>query len=490
MFNPGVTIPEIDITSLIRQKLFLINPSEISFVQTSIFECLNFLILKKKIKLSRVFNNGYVYRSGILKSGNAIDGFMPISKALAGNCDNVYSETEAIWFSKEILPRYMTQSMTLQDPFGLLSCRKLKNIDTQDNSLLAFINLSTQTSPICSRDNAVLLSKSIQTYFNKCLLHSVVRRYSSYGHTYPHTIQYQEIIDNQDSIIIDLNVAGYQCDPKYTSGTTRIRDVLNSWNYQTGERLSIYKPDRIQIDSFFIVLDIMNSILYHYGNGIINDSYKELNPDLTFIKILGWTCEDTPRTRDCSTFPGEIAIAIKYLKKPVRYGIFEKQSETCKPRFYQKNQYFPDEIEEVTRDNQYLLAPYLVGYPIGGKKQMNIKNRDLILLDDTPKKNKLPELSAIELEINQLFVPSLEEEKLYTYEDKKISDFFSNIIEKEKFEIEKEEDSIGGKKNRDKSRKKNKSKAKSRKKNKSKAKSRKRNKSMANYRKRSKSKTI
>jgi hypothetical protein len=477
MFNPGVTIPETNISFLIREKLFLINPSEISFVQTSIFECLNFLILKKKIKLSSAFNNGYVYRTGILRSGNAIDGFMPISKALAGNCGNVYSETEAIWFSKEILPRYMTQSMNLQDPFGLLSCRKLKNIDTQDNSLLAFINLSTRTSPICSRNNAVLLSKSIQTYFNKCLLHSVVRRYSSYGNTYPYTIQYQDIIDYQDSIIIDLNVEGYQCDPRYTSRTTCIRDVLNSWNYQTGERDSRWKPDRIQIDSFFIVLDIMNSILYHYGNSIINNSYKEEYPHLTFIKILGWTCEDTPRTRDCSTFPGEIAIAIKYLKKPVRYGIFKPQSETCKPRFYQKNQFFPDEIQEVTRYNQYL-AQYLVGYPIGGKKQMNIKNSDLILLDDTPKKNKLPELSAIELEINQLFVPSLEEEKLYTSEDKKISDFFSNIIEKEKFEIEKEEDSIGGKKNRDKSRKRNKSKAKSRKRNKSKAKSRKRNKSI------------
>jgi hypothetical protein len=481
MFNAGTVIEEYDISDLIRQKLLLHRQPEISFVQKSIFECLNFLISNNKIKLSRAFNNGYVRRAGQLKSGNSVDGFMPIAKALAGNCGNVYSESEAIWFSKEALTRYL--GLNDENPYGLLSCRQLKNIDSRDNSLLAFINLSTKRIPPCSRVNgheAVLLSKSIQEHFNKCSIHYIVRRYCTQvqGPRFDGPFLYNDIIGEQNNIVIDLNVLGYQCDPKYVGipgmpTRTTLKDVLDSWNYQTGTRLSVYKPDRIQIDAFFVILDIMNEILNISGAPIILDSHKVLYPDLSCIKILGWTCEDTPRERDCSLFPAEIAIAIKYLKKPVRYGIFEKQSEACKPQFFRKDVF--GNIMEINKDDRNM-RQYMVGYNIGGKKELNTENSDSLLLnntknidlelynskirgyegmpkisdsnllDSTKKNNKLQKLSDIELEINQLFVTSPKEEKLYTSEDKKISDFFSNIIEKEKFEIEKEEEYIGGKK--------------------------------------------
>ena len=183
-------------------------------------------------------------------------------------------------------------------------------------------------------------------------------------------------------------------------------------------------------------------------------------PTLRGVKILGWTCEDTPRSHNCNTFHGERAISMNYLKKPVRWGIFEQLSELCKPRFYKKG--MSAGVDEVNKNDPDMRG-HLERYPIiGGKKEIDIKNNDFMLLNSGPEKiklrgmndtdvnmpkdnklrklsvsvsdvdmskdNKLPELSSRDLEINQIFVTSPEEEKLYTKEDKKISDFFSKII--------------------------------------------------------------
>ena len=478
----NLVITEFDIPQSIRNRFNNLRPNEISFVQKSIFECLNYLISNNKIKLSRQFNDGYVHRAGTLKSGNSIDGFMPVSKAKASGCGDMFWDTEAIWFGKESLPRYI--GINEENPYGLLSCRQLKNIDNIDNTILAFINLSTKRIPLCSsaqEQTAVLLSKSIQEHFNKCMVIPMVRIYSTQADGYPNTdLIYEQLITNQGTITLDKKVWGYHCDARYVNSNPTLKSVLESWDYSNGYRLSEYQADRLQIDVFFKILDIMNEILKYYGKNIINNTYTALVPNLTGVKILGWTCEDTPRARDCSTFPGEIAIPLKYLTKPDRYGIFEKQHESCKPRFYQKDAF--GRLKEVYKDDPDMIAhlqPYML---FGGKKEIDIKNKDLMLLNSGPEKikltgrmsnievdmpkenklrklsvsvsdvdmskeNKLPELSANDLEINQIFVTSPEEEKLYTNEDKKISDFFSKIIEKEKEkEKEKEEEYVGGKK--------------------------------------------
>ena len=476
LFQANLVIPEVDITQSIGNR-FNLTPNEISFVQKSIFECLNFLISKNKIKLSRQFNDGYVHRAGTLKSGNSIDGFMPVSKAKASGCGDMFWDTEAIWFGKESLPQYI--GINQENPYGLLSCRQLKNIDNIDNTILAFINLSTKQIPPCSsaqQQTAVLLSKSIQEHFNKCMVISMVRTYSTQADGYPNTdLTYEQLIANQGTITLDKKVWGYHCDDRYVKSNPTLKSVLESWDYRNGYRRSEYQADRLQIDVFFKILDIMNEILKYYGKNIINNMYTDLLPNLTGVKILGWTCEDTPRARDCSTFPGEIAIPLKYLTKPARYGIFEKQNESCKPRFYQKDAF--GGLEEVDKNDPDMIQ-YLQSYPMfGGKKEIDIKNKDLMLLNSGPEKiklrgmsnidvdmpkenklrklsvsvsdidmskeNKLPELNSRDLEINQIFVTSPEEEKLYTKEDKKISDFFSKIIKKEK---EKEKEYVGGKK--------------------------------------------
>jgi hypothetical protein len=458
MFRKDIVIDEYDISGDIINLLGISNIDEIKYVSTSIFNCLNFLIQNKKIKLSKSFNDGIVNRGGLLKSGNALDGFFPMAKSIVSNCGVEHSPNEAIWFSKNFLNRYMTDGMNVDNPYGLKSCRKLKNIDSNDNSLLVFINLSSTTIHDCSKargEKSVLLSKNIQTHFNNCILHAIVRSYSTKytNNNYPNEIKYTDIIHYKDTIILDLIVAGYQCDPKYNFPCT-IHDILISWNYETGARLSVYNPDRIQIDILFRLFELMNNILLINGTSIINESYLELNPKLNFIKILGWTCEDTPRQVDCSLFPGEITIALKYLKKPVRYGIFEPQDESCKMRIYKliNTQNGSKNMEEVSKDDPSIIQ-YCSRYNGGAKKNTNIIINDFnemkeMKTDLRYKELELElELSPEDLNINQLFVPSSEEEKEYTFEDKKISDFFSKIIEKEKISDEKESDyekSTGG----------------------------------------------
>ena len=480
--NDGSVLSNQSLSDLINRKVTL-RPNETIYVQKSIFECLNFLIKNNKIRLATEFNEGKVYRAGGLKSGNEGDGFMPISKNKTSGCGDIYNETEAIWFGKKPLKEYL--NFPQGEPYGLITCRQLKNVDSVDNKINAFINLSTKEIPPCSNlkgETAYFLSRSIQEHFNKCMVIPMLRIYcTSVINNYPNTdLTYDEIMNQQDIIILDLKVNGYQCDPNYGPNPT-LREVLEAWNYQTRRRLSIYSPDRLQIDVFFYIIDIMNEIIEAYGNSNSITNYTEHIPNLTGVKILGWTCEDTPRTGDCITFHGETAISMKYLKKPARYGIFEplNLNGLCKPRFYRKT-LFGGVVEVPYNDPD--MRGHLVRY-IGGKKEIDIKNNDFMLLNSGPEKiklrgmndidvnmpkennlpkigahyvgmskdNKLPELSSRDLEINQIFITSPEEEKLYTKEDKKISDFFSKIIEKEKKkekeeEEEKEEEYVGGKK--------------------------------------------
>ena len=461
LFQKDLVIPEFDIRQSIRNRFNNLRPNEISFVQTSIFECLNYLISNNKIILPRNFHDGYVHRAGTVKSGNSIDGFMPVSKAKASGCGDMFWDTEAIWFGKESLPRYI--GINQENPYGLLSCRQLKNVDSIDNTINAFINLSTNDISQCSIDKgekAYLLSRRIQRKFNKCIVIPMVRTYSTgvINNYSNRDLIYDEIMSDQDNIILDKKVWGYHCDARYVNSNPTLKSVLESWDYNNGFRMSEYQADRLQIDVFFKILDIMNEILKISGKNIINEIYTNFLPNLTGVKILGWTCEDTPRARNCSTFPGEIAIPLKYLTKPARYGIFEKQHESCKPRFYRKTLF--GGLEEVDKNDPDMIR-YLARY-IGGKKEIDIKNNDFMLLNSGPEKiklrgmndtdvnmpkdnklrklsvsvsdvdmskdNKLPELSSRDLEINQIFVTSPEEEKLYTKEDKKISDFFSKII--------------------------------------------------------------
>ena len=318
------------LTDLIKKKLlnlpdqmesFQMEPfieTEIEFIKDSILNCLSYIFQNNILRTSNEFNEGKIYRAGLLRDVDK--SFMPLGKAISKNC-GVEDENEAIWFSSSNLDHYMKERIKKENKaggekvYGIQTCKKFRKNDS-----IKFINLSSDKIQLCKGTPTFLLNRTLQFWFNKCLIIPLIRNYSSdYAYTKNKKIEkYKEpTIFKNKKIKIDKHVPGYPCVQEKTN-TTTIFHVFRAWDYNTGTRNSFLNEDRIQITLLFQLIDIFNQILKH----------KKYN-----LQILGWTCENTP-TSKCQIFHSELAIAIKYLQGVMREYIFEndndeKEDEKC-----------------------------------------------------------------------------------------------------------------------------------------------------------------
>ena len=330
--------------------------NELIETERSIIMLTKYLLENKKFDFPSSANEGKIYRAGKLNSGDAGNGYFPISKSTASNCPTPGEPQEPIWFSLEPLYRYL--NLTPQEPNGIVSCRKIKDIgndlDTGRQGEKKFnmvINLSTKMAV----GDGYLLSKSLQTAINRAILIQIVRQYC-YAYTlvnYPGDLTYDYIITNASRINLTGTVNGYNCDTsRYTGGT--IETLLQSWSYLDGTRRSTYNQDRIQIQVLFEIFEYVQAIINQLQANIFKKSFiesvKTAIPEVTYatkFNLLGWVCGNVPRGRDNSIFPGEYALSMKYFAKPIRYQIFDKQRENCKPRFFVYNPNNGDGYQEV-----------------------------------------------------------------------------------------------------------------------------------------------
>jgi hypothetical protein len=334
----------------------ILTRNELIETERSIIMLTKYLLENKKFDFPSTANEGKIYRAGKLNSGDAGNGYFPISKSTASNCPTPGEPQEPIWFSLEPLYRYL--SLTPQEPNGIVSCRKIKDIgndlDTGREGEKKFnmvINLSTKMAV----GDGYLLSKSLQTAINRAILIQIVRQYC-YAYTlvnYPGDLTYDYIITNASRINLTDTVRGYNCDTsRYTGGT--IETLLQSWNYLDGTRRSTYNQDRIQIQVLFEMFEYVQAIINQLQANIFKKSFiesvKTAAPEVTYatkFNLIGWVCGNVPRGRDNSIFPGEYALSMKYFAKPIRYQIFDKQRENCKPRFFVYNPNNRDGYQEI-----------------------------------------------------------------------------------------------------------------------------------------------
>ena len=327
----------------------VLTENELRETQKSILLLTKYLIEKNKFILPSTIENGAkIYRAGKLNSGDANNGYFPISKSVATNCPSPADPQEPIWFGLEPLIRYLNLSEA--EPYGLITGRQIKDIGkdlergrTNEMKFNLLVNISTNDK-VTTKDGspAYLLSKSLQVAINKAILIPIARKYcGAYSKTnYSRDLTYDYILQNAASFNFTKTVAGYDCDAqgRYTGGT--IESLLKCWDYNTGTRFSIYNEDRIQIQVMFEVFEwveqIINSVPEPFNRTFITQMCSK-NPKITNqskFNLIGWFCKDTPRGRDNSSFPGEVALSIKTFTAPFRYEIFNKQKDDCKPHFY------------------------------------------------------------------------------------------------------------------------------------------------------------
>jgi hypothetical protein len=316
---------------------------ELRETQRSILLLTKYLLEHRKFIFPSTANEGKIYRAGKLNSGDAGNGYFPISKSAASNCPTPGEPLEPIWFGLEPLYRYL--NLNPQEPYGLVSCRKIKDVG---NDLGAGRQREKKCNMVVnlSRDDAdgagYLLSTSLQTAINRAILIPIVRGFcGNYSRSnYPRDLTYDYIVANARMFSFTGTVNGYNCDTaRYAGGT--IETLLQSWSMVNGTRASRYNEDRIQIQVLFEVFEWVEGIINNGGREIFKkaliDSLKTVVPEATYttkFNLIGWFCRDTPRGRDGSIFPGEYALSIKYFAPPIRYQIFDKQREDCRPRFF------------------------------------------------------------------------------------------------------------------------------------------------------------
>ena len=306
-----------------------------------------YLVKNNKFIFPSAKNSGKIYRAGKLNSGDATNKYFPISKSAATSCPTPPTLQEPIWFGLEPLLRYLNLSPA--ERFGLVTCKQIKDIGNDiaqgrqgEKKFNLVVNLSTDNL-VMSEDNhpAYLLSKSLQVAINKAILIPIARGYcEAYSiRNYQRDLTYDYILRNAASFEFrNRTVAGYNCDARYTGGT--IESLLKCWDYNTGMRFSIYNEDRIQIQVMFEVFEWVEQIINFFPDPFNTDFIDRLRRQYSDIRyttkfnLIGWFCKDTPRGRDGSLFPGEFAISIKYFAAPLRYEIFNRQQEDCKPQFY------------------------------------------------------------------------------------------------------------------------------------------------------------
>jgi len=305
-----------------------------------------YLVKNNKFIFPSAKNSGKIYRAGKLNSGDATNEYFPISKSAATSCPTPSTSQEPIWFGLEPHLRYLNLSPA--ERFGLVTCKQIKNIGNDiaqgrqgEKKFNLVVNLSTDNLVMSEGNPAYLLSKSLQVAINKAILIPIARGFcEAYSKTnYSRDLTYDYILRNAASFEFrNGTVRGYNCEGRYTGGT--IESLLKCWDYNTGTRFSIYNEDRIQIQVLFEVFEWVEQIINSVSEPFNRDFINWLRPqysDITYttkFNLIGWFCKDTPRGRDGSLFPGEFAISIKYFAAPLRYEIFNRQQEDCKPQFY------------------------------------------------------------------------------------------------------------------------------------------------------------
>jgi hypothetical protein len=352
-FIPNVYAMHVQDLLLYNDLKDYLTDTELRETVKNLYLLIQLLVKNNKFVLPEEFAGGKAYRAGKIKSGDRTNGYFPLRKHSASQCDTVGRTHEPIWFSPTRLPRYM--SLISENQLGLITCRKIRNISKDNSKLNLFINYSTKISSI--NNDSVLLSKSLQEAINKVILVPIVRNFTIYNKIdYPEDIPYDWIMLNARNISLTHTVLGYTCDDKYKGGT--IATLLSSWDYQTGQRSSIYNEDRIHADItfyFFTAIEYILNNLNTSGRSIISGDFKSKigirNNDLT-INLLGWVAEDTPRQRDQSVFPAEWAISSKFFDKHIRHQIFEQRQDDCKPTFYQYDANAADKYRQVTEPTQ------------------------------------------------------------------------------------------------------------------------------------------
>ena len=283
---------------------------EIEFIKKSLLECFRFILGNGILRPPRAFNKGKIYRAGLLRDVDK--SFIPLGKAISKNC-GVKDDNEAVWFSSSNIDIYMRERIKNagEKVYGIQTCKTFNS----ENQSSYFINLSSNITQLCEGKPTFLLNKYMQFLFNQCLIVPLIRNYSSdYAYNKKKEIEDFEgyTIFGNTTITIDKHVPGYPC-----TGTiipTTIYHVLRAWDSTTGTRNSFLNEDRIKITLLFQLIDIFNQLL----------EYKKEK-----IKILGWTCENTP-TSESELFHSELAIAIKYLQDPLRKDIFEEDNKDCR----------------------------------------------------------------------------------------------------------------------------------------------------------------
>lgn len=339
-------ITRFDCYSRLRPRL---TDNEIKATQRGILMLTKYLLEKNKFVFPSQANKGKIYRAGKLNSGDARNGYFPISKSAASNCPTPGEPLEPIWFGLE--PLYVYLRLSQIEPNGLVTCRTIKDygnfahpsqpIEIRCNMV---VNLSTNNRVPFSNGpgEGYLLSLSLQEAINRAILIPIVRGFSD-GYSlvnYPHDLTYDYIIANAENIPFTGTVQGYDCDAGRYQGDT-IATLLQAWSMADGTRFSRFNHDRIQIQVLFEVFEWVEAIINNFFPEIFEKSFinnfKTVESAATYnmkFNLIGWFCEDVPRGRDRSKFPGEYALSIKYFAKPIRYEIFDKQRDDCKPKFF------------------------------------------------------------------------------------------------------------------------------------------------------------
>jgi len=359
----------------------ILNKNEMLNVELAFFQLVKYLLVNNKfIFPENKWDDGKLYRAGKIRAveRNRRNEYYPINKSSSSKCPgDPGTYEEPTYFSSE--PLYYYLKLKADDPFGVITCRKINNIaidpDTRETTALnLLINLSTQNTPTpnCNIEN-YLLSKSLITAINKCILIIAVKKYCKLigGRRMPENLSYEWITSNSRNIVFNSTVEGFSCGADYVGGC--IHDVLLGWNTSTGKRESYYNADRIGVQVLFEILDIieyfLNNICRTNQNIVkkkITSSVPGLDPNIR-INLIGTWITDTTHTANkppdkCGPFKAEYTIHFKYLQGPLRYTIFQRRSPTslCGPKFYIYN---PDRgYEEIDEENIPPVDPLIIQY--------------------------------------------------------------------------------------------------------------------------------
>ena len=336
-------------------------PSEYVTIERQTLILMHYLLSNNKFQIPNIEQETKtIYRSSALNAVDGTNGWFPVAKNIADSCIGVQGHpNEATWFSTKknnfydvfINPHY---------PAFVKTCRNIRNIST-DNKFNIFIKLTTDEVRCIEHTNPVRysLDKKLQELINKVILVPIVRRYCvGFSNKFEaltngeEDLTYEYIMRNKDRIFIDTAVSGYDCQDiynprKYPANSKKLLSLeflLQAMDYITGARNSNFLIDRVHTQVMFDMFDIIETELNKQNNLLNMELIQDLgiNSD-TKINLLGWYASDTGlpdvvsynTSMNCSAFPAECTISLRYFARPLRYTIFEPIDPTseCKPSF-------------------------------------------------------------------------------------------------------------------------------------------------------------